>query len=79
MTEITVKCGKYQHFRNKKFYEVLGTARHSETEEELVIYVALYDCEKYGRNKLWARPKQMFLEEIMHEGSKVPRFQWVGD
>ena len=71
-----VKLGKYQHYKGK-FYEVIGTARHSETLEELVIYRALYDSEEFGKNALWARPKKMFLESVTVDGKEVPRFRFV--
>lgn len=32
--------GRYRHFKGNE-YEVLGMARHSETEEEMVVYRAL--------------------------------------
>jgi hypothetical protein len=72
-----MKTGKYQHFRNKQFYEVIGTAKHSETLEEMVIYKALYESDKFPFGQLWVRPKTMFLELVDHEGLKVPRFQPV--
>ncbi len=71
-----LKPGKYQHYKGK-FYEVIGTARHSETLEELVIYRALYDSEEFGKNALWARPKKMFLETVIVDGGEVPRFRPV--
>ncbi len=67
-----IKPGKYQHFKGK-FYEVIGTAKHSETMEELVVYRALY-----GDRELWVRPKNMFLESVTLEGKKVPRFEYAG-
>lgn len=69
-----MKPGKYKHYKGK-LYEVIGTARHSETLEELVVYKALY--QKEGEN-LWVRPLQMFLEEVEIEGIKKPRFEFLG-
>ncbi len=43
-------------------YEILGVATHTETEEELVIYRALY-----GDKKTYARPKDMFLSPVDRE------------
>ena len=71
-------CGTYQHYKNGKLYEVIGVARHSETHEEMVVYVALYQCEKFGNHQIWVRPKEMFIEHIHHEGLIVPRFKRIG-
>jgi hypothetical protein len=60
--------GRYRHYKGK-FYEVIGTARHSETEEELVVYRCLY-----GDRSLWVRPLAMFLESVEADGGMVPRF-----
>lgn len=48
----------YTHFKGKQ-YKVLHIAVHTETEEELVIYEALYD----GRG-IYARPLDMFLSPV---------------
>src|SRR5207302_3945422 len=74
MTEPTreVPAGRYRHYKGN-LYEVLGVARHSETEEELVVYRALY-----GTGGLWVRPREMFLEEVLVEGRPVPRFRFLG-
>lgn len=72
-----ILCGKYKHYKTEKLYEITGQARHSETYEELVVYRALYQCEEFGDNQLWVRPKQMFFEQVIHNGQKVPRFQRV--
>lgn len=66
-----VEAGRYRHFKGKE-YEVLFTARHSESEEVLVIYRALYE-----EGLIWARPLRMFSETVFHEGKEVPRFQKI--
>ncbi len=71
-----IKTGKYKHYKGN-FYEVLGTARHSETLEELVVYRALYTSKEFGKNALWARPKKMFLEKVKVDGKIMPRFKLV--
>ncbi|WP_280548680.1 MULTISPECIES: DUF1653 domain-containing protein [unclassified Halomonas] len=60
--------GIYRHYKGP-LYEVLGVARHSETEEPLVVYRALYG--DYG---LWTRPLDIFLESVEVQGEPVPRF-----
>lgn len=67
--------GLYQHYKGK-YYEVIGLAHHSETLEELVVYIALYKT-KYGNKSLWVRPAKMFLETIKIEGKSVKRFQKI--
>ncbi len=72
-----VRPGRYRNFKGK-LYEVVGTALHSETMEELVVYRALYDSEEFGKNALWVRPKKMFVEDVVVDGKKIPRFRYVG-
>lgn len=71
-----VKLGIYRHYKGN-FYLVLGIGRNSETLEEYVIYMALYDSKEFGKNAIWARPKEMFLEFIDFEGKHVPRFEFI--
>jgi hypothetical protein len=66
-----VPAGRYCHYKGG-LYEVLGVARHSETEEELVVYRPLY-----GEGGLWVRPRAMFLETVRINGQDVPRFQFL--
>ena len=54
----TVKPGRYRHFKGME-YQVIGTARHSETLEEMVVYRALY-----GDGGLWVRPAAMWSEQV---------------
>jgi hypothetical protein len=71
-----LKKGIYRHYKGRT-YKVIGTARQSETLEELVIYKALYTSKEFGKNALWARPKKMFLEKITFEGKRIPRFKYI--
>lgn len=68
-----VQKGIYRHYKGNK-YEVIGTAKHSETLEQLVVYRALY-----GDMGLWVRPQEMFEEKVVKAGQAVPRFEYIGD
>ncbi|MFA6094518.1 MAG: DUF1653 domain-containing protein [Candidatus Paceibacterota bacterium] len=72
-----LKKGIYKHSKSGKEYELVGTAHHSETLEELVVYRALYESSDFGKDAIWVRPAAMFTEEVLIEGKKVERFQWV--
>lgn len=72
----SVLPGKYKHYRGK-FYEVIGTAVHSETLEHLVVYRALYDSPEFGKDQLWVRPEKIFLEKVIIDGKEVPRFEFA--
>ena len=68
-----IKLGKYRHFKGKE-YEVLCLARHSETDEQLVVYRALY-----GEGEVWVRPASMWNEEVEREGETYLRFTYIGE
>jgi cupin 2 domain-containing protein len=61
--------GRYRHYKGPE-YTVVGTARHSETLEEFVVYRP-----EYGERGLWVRPRAMFTESVSVEGRTVPRFE----
>ncbi len=73
-----IKPGIYRHYKGE-LYKVIGIARHTETLEEFVVYRALYESKKFGKNALWVRPKRMFLEKVKVDGKEVPRFRFVED
>ena len=70
--EPSVKPGRYRHFKGNE-YEVLFCARHSETQEEMVVYRALY-----GERGLWVRPAAMWNETVERDGKASRRFAYIG-
>ena len=64
----TILPGRYRHFKGNE-YEVIAIARHSETEEPMVVYKALY-----GEGGLWTRPASMWNEKINRDGRTHRRF-----
>jgi len=74
-----IQYGTYQHYKNQQLYEVIGIALHSETQEEMVIYKALYVCDKSGGNQVWVRSKKIFLDQVEHNGNIVPRFKYIAE
>lgn len=67
------RTGRYRHYKGMD-YDVIGVARHSETEEQMVVYRCLY-----GDYSLWVRPLVMFRETVDVAGEQVPRFAYVGE
>lgn len=65
--------GRYRHYKGGE-YEVYGVARHSETDERLVVYRPLY-----GEGALWVRPLDMFRDSVTIEGIEQPRFALIED
>lgn len=66
-----LKPGRYRHYKGND-YQVIGVAKHSENESELVVYRPLY-----GDGALWVRPLDMFTETVEVNGKTVPRFQFL--
>ena len=64
-----VQLGKYRHFKGN-LYELIEVAHHSESQEPVAVYRALY-----GDHGLWVRPLEMFLETI--ERAEIQRFQYI--
>jgi hypothetical protein len=68
-----IQAGRYRHYKGNE-YEVIGEARHSETEEPFVVYRALY-----GERGLWIRPRALFVATVMVDGQSIPRFRRLTD
>ena len=71
MTEQELLPGRYRHYKGGE-YEVIGIARHSENNEQLVVYRCLYD-----NDSLWVRPLPMFVEKVCCGGRWVSRFDRI--
>jgi len=63
--------GIYRHFKGN-LYRLIGTAKHSETLEPMVVYEALY-----GEGGLWVRPAHMWTEQVDREDYHGPRFTFI--
>jgi len=66
-----LKSGIYRHYKGN-FYEVFFLAQHSETEELMVVYKALY-----GKKGIWVRPYSMFIEKVEVHGIMKERFSYI--
>lgn len=64
----TISPGKYRHYKGND-YLVIAIAKHSETEEEMVVYRCLY-----GDRSLWVRPVSLFNDTVEADGGKILRF-----
>lgn len=63
-----IPLGRYRHFKGNE-YEVIAIAKHSETEEAMVVYKALY-----GDGDVWVRPADMWNETVDRWGKTYRRF-----
>ncbi|WP_263141751.1 DUF1653 domain-containing protein [Pseudomonas sp. RIT-PI-AD] len=68
---MTLQTGLYRHYKGQQ-YRLLGVARHSETDEEVAVYQALYG--EYG---LWVRPLAMFAGTVEVDGEQIARFALI--
>lgn len=67
----SIQPGRYRHFKGNE-YEVITIARHSETEEPMVVYRALY-----GEGGVWVRPAFMWNETVERDGKTYKRFEKI--
>ena len=76
------QTGVYEHYKStlelRRYYQVIGFAKHTETEEILVVYIPLYVIPEHKGLRLQVRPLDMFKESVTHSGKVVPRFKYIG-
>ena len=66
-----LQSGRYRHYKGGE-YTVIGVARHSETDELLVVYRP-----EYGERGLWVRPWSMFTEFVETQRGLELRFALI--
>jgi hypothetical protein len=66
--------GIYRHYKGNE-YEVIGIGKHTETEEDVVVYRPLYKSEI----AYWIRPYEMFISDVLSGGVAYPRFSRRGE
>jgi hypothetical protein len=71
-----IKKGLWKHSKSGKQYRVIGVAKHTETEEEVVVYEPLYESDFAN---LMVRPVKMWEETVEINNEKVPRFVFLGE
>jgi hypothetical protein len=68
----TLAPGLYVHYKGG-CYQLVGIARHSETHDPMVVYRP-----QYGEGAMWVRPFAMFIEDVVIDGVRQPRFKYIG-
>ena len=61
----------YRHFKGG-VYRLIGIAKDSETQEDMVVYQAMY-----GDRQMWVRPAEMFFGKVEKDGKEVDRFEEI--
>ncbi|NPE26432.1 DUF1653 domain-containing protein [Methanococcoides sp. SA1] len=73
---VSVNAGEvYSHYKGGE-YEIVAVARDSvDSTKRVVVYRALYDDEKFGKDQVWVREMKEFCECVVVKGERVRRFE----
>ena len=64
----------YRHYKGGLYRTLSEVAYHSETGEEMVVYIAV------ATGKVWVRPSKMFHELVTtDDGAVIPRFREISE
>lgn len=76
------QVGVYEHYKStpqdRRYYQIIGFARHTETEEILVVYIPLYVIPEHKGLRMQVRPLDMFVENVTYNNIIMPRFRYIG-
>lgn len=71
----------YKHYKStsdkQMFYQVIGIAKHTETDELMVVYKPLYNSSWLEDAEFATRPLEMFLQNVIVDGKEIARFELV--
>ncbi len=76
MVEKLVIGGAYQHYKGS-LCMLLTLGKLEEDLSDVVIYQEMNDSKEFGKNPVWVRRKNVFLEEVEYKGELVPRFKYL--
>ena len=65
--------GHYKHFKGGN-YVLLNVAKDHEVCTPIAVYMSLD-----GKPDVWARPLDMFLEDVDDHGVRKPRFEFIAE
>lgn len=71
--DMDIKKGVYQHYKGNR-YRVLGTAFSQPSDEMVILYQPLYECEY----EYFTRPLAEFMASVTIENKEMPRFTYIG-
>ncbi|MEI6728359.1 MAG: DUF1653 domain-containing protein [bacterium] len=71
----------YKHYKSTPdkpmFYQIIGIAKHTETDQLMVVYKPLYTSNWLEKAEFATRPLEMFLQKVMVDGKEIARFELV--
>lgn len=71
----------YKHYKSTAqkpmLYKIIGIAKHTETDQLMVVYKPLYNSTWLKNAEFATRPLEMFLQNVVVDGKEITRFELV--